>query len=96
MIEINRRRRAHFISKNMYFLFIKQAIFFDPMAVILAVISKKVRAGLSARGLLGAPFGRKPLLHFLFYCWSLHPPSLHPPFFNFDHLLFEHLQFLFC
>ena len=52
----------------------KKGPFFYPLVVIPAVIQKNVRAGLSARGSLGAPFGRKPsLVHFLCYCWSLHP-----------------------
>ena len=38
MIEIYHQRIAHFISKKIIFLFIKRAIFFDPPAVIPAVI----------------------------------------------------------
>ena len=40
MIKINHQRITHFISKKIYFLFIKQAIFFDPPAVILAITYK--------------------------------------------------------
>ena len=54
--------------------FIKKAIFFIFRQLFRQLFNKKVRAGLSARGSLNTPFGHKPsLVHFLFYCWSLHP-----------------------
>ena len=69
-------------QKNVRFLsscgysggYLKKVCFFILRWLFRRLFQINVRAGLSASWSLGAPFGGKPLfVHFLFYCWSLHP-----------------------